>query len=64
MIVFKIAGIILIVFAVLFLLSIIIYMFNLDMKLASKIGPVMNKIYDRGRKKRHKAKLNTDNKGK
>ena len=34
------------------------------MKLASKIGPVMNKIYDRGRKKRHKAKINTDNKGK
>lgn len=50
--------IILIAFAVLFalfLLSLVIYFFNLDMKFAAAMTPVMNKYYDwrkhRGRKK-------------
>lgn len=35
-----------IVFIVLFFLSIIIYFFNLDMKIASKTQPLLNKWYD------------------
>lgn len=46
--------IILIVLVCLFLLSLIIYFFNLDMKLAAAMIPVMNRIYDRGRAKRKK----------
>ena len=48
----KILLIILVVFACLFLLSLIVYFFNLDMKLAAAMIPVMNKIYDRGKAKR------------
>lgn len=47
--------IILIVFAVifvLFLLSLIIYFFNLDMKFAAAMTPVMNKFYDWQKHKR------------
>lgn len=46
--------IILVVFVCLFLLSIVVYFFNLDMKLAAAMIPVMNKIYDRGKAKREK----------
>lgn len=50
----KILLIVLAVFAGLFLLSLIIYFFNLDMKFAAAMTPVMNKIYDRGKAKRDK----------
>ena len=50
----KVLLIILIVFACLFLLSLIVYFFNLDMKLAAAMIPVMNKIYDKGKAKREK----------
>ena len=50
----KVLLIILVVFACLFLLSIVVYFFNLDMKLAAAMIPVMNKIYDRGKTKREK----------
>lgn len=50
----KVLLIILVVFACLFLLSIVVYFFNLDMKLAAAMIPVMNKIYDRGKAKREK----------
>ena len=50
----KVLLIVLIVFACLFLLSLIVYFFNLDMKLAAAMIPVMNKIYDRGKAKREK----------
>lgn len=50
----KILLIVLIVFACLFLLSLVVYFFNLDMKLAAAMIPVMNKIYDRGKAKREK----------
>ena len=46
MLLLKILLIIAIVFVVLFVLSMIVYFFNLDMKLASKMGPIMNKFYD------------------
>lgn len=46
--------IILVVLVCLFLLSFIVYFFNLDMKLAAAMIPVMNKIYDRGKAKREK----------
>lgn len=50
----KVLLIILVVFVCLFLLSIVVYFFNLDMKLAAAMIPVMNKIYDRGKAKREK----------
>ena len=46
----KIIGIIAIVFLVLFLLTLIVYFFNLDMKMSSKIQPIINKWYDRHNK--------------
>ncbi len=48
----KILLIALAVLAGLFLLSLVVYFFNLDMKLAAAMTPVMNKIYDRGKAKR------------
>ena len=36
-----------IVIAALFVLTLIVYMFNLDMKIASKMQPTLNKIYDK-----------------
>ena len=42
----KTLSIICIVFVVLFLLSLIVYFFNLDMKMSSKMQPLINKWYD------------------
>lgn len=42
----KTLSIIAIVFVALFLLSLIIYFFNIDMKMSSKIQPLINKWYD------------------
>lgn len=50
MIVLKILLIAVIVFAALFLLSLVVYFFNLDMKLISKIAPILNKHYDKIKK--------------
>ena len=36
----------------LFVLSLVVYFLNLDMKLAAAMIPIMNKIYDRGRARR------------
>lgn len=60
----KVLLIIVAVFIGLFLLSLVVYFFNLDMKLASVMIPVMNKIYDRGKAKREKraAKMNKESK--
>ena len=55
MIVLKIILIILAVLRVLFLLSLVIYFFNLDMKFAAAMTPVMNRYYDWRRQKRNKA---------
>ena len=52
MLVVKILLILAIIFVVLFLLSLIIYFFNLDMKFAAKMTPVMMKYYDWKKKKR------------
>lgn len=52
MIILKIALIVFLVIVALFLLSLIIYFRNLDMKLAAKMIPLMNKIYDK--RKRNK----------
>ena len=52
MIVLKIILIIVAVIFVLFLLSLVIYFFNLDMKFAAAMTPVMNKYYDWRRHKR------------
>ena len=43
----KVLGIIALVFVALFLLTLVIYFFNLDMKLACKMQPLLNKWYDR-----------------
>lgn len=42
----NVISIIAIVFLVLFLLSLLIYFFNVDMKLSSKMQPLINKWYD------------------
>lgn len=54
MLILKILFIIAIVICVLFLLSLIIYFFNLDMKAAAKMTPVMIKYYDRKKAKNKK----------
>jgi flagellar basal body-associated protein FliL len=54
MLLLKIVIIIAIILAVLFLLSLIIYFFNLDMKMAARMGPVMTRHYDRAKAKREK----------
>lgn len=43
--------IIAIVFLVLFFLSLIVYFFNIDMKLSSKMQPIINKWYDRHKRR-------------
>ena len=43
----KVLAIIAIVIIALFLLSIIVYFFNLDMKLTSAIQPLLQKHYDK-----------------
>ena len=52
--IFKVIKCLVIIFTVLFSLSIVVYFFNLDMKLAAAMIPVMNKIYDRGKDRRLK----------
>ncbi len=54
MIALKIILIILAVIFVLFLLSLLIYFFNLDMKFAAAMTPVMNRYYDWQKHKREK----------
>lgn len=56
MIVLKIILIILAVIFALFLLSLAIYFFNLDMKFAAAMTPVMNKYYDWQKRKREQNK--------
>lgn len=55
MIVLKIILIIIAVIFVLFLMSLVIYFFNLDMKFAAAMTPVMHKYYD-WRKRRQETK--------
>ena len=43
----KVIGIILIVLVCLWILSIIVYFFNLDMKLTSALQPLLAKHYDK-----------------
>lgn len=57
MIVLKIILIILAVIFALFLLSLAIYFFNLDMKFAAAMTPVMNKYYDWQKRKREQSKV-------
>ena len=52
----KIVLIVLAVLFVLFLLSLVIYFFNLDMKFAAAMTPVMNKYYDWQKHRREKNK--------
>ncbi len=52
MLLLKILLIAAIVLAVLFVLSLLIYFFNLDMKAAALIMPVLEKLYDRADRKR------------
>ena len=54
MLILKILFIIAIVICALFLLSLVIYFFNLDMKIAAKMTPVMMKYYNRKKAKKEK----------
>ena len=56
MLVLKIIGIILLVFVVLFLLSIVIYFFNLDMKFASKLLKPLTAYHNWAKQRRDKKK--------
>ncbi len=56
MIALKVILIILAIVFALFLLSLIIYFFNLDMKFAAAMTPVMNKYYDWQKRRREKGK--------
>ena len=47
----KVIGIIAIVLFLLFVLSMVIYFFNLDMKLIAKLEPLLAKIYERKKDK-------------
>lgn len=47
----KVITIIAIVFLALFLLSMLIYFFNIDMKLAAKTQPIINKWYNRHKRR-------------
>lgn len=47
MIVLKIMAVAAVVLAVLFVLSLLVYFFNLDMKLSAKLIPFMNRHYDK-----------------
>lgn len=51
-IVLKVFLIVAIVFAALFVLSLIIYFFNLDMKLSSLMPPILTKHYDKIKRKK------------
>ena len=54
MLALKILIIVIIIIIAFFLLTFGIYFFNLDMKMAAALTPVMNKIYDLRKKKRKK----------
>lgn len=56
MIALKVILIVLAVVFAMFLLSLIIYFFNLDMKFAAAMTPVMNKYYDWQKHRREKGK--------
>ena len=53
MIILKILGIAAIVVAALFVLTFVVYFFNLDMKLTAAIEPLMLKHYDKIKRDRH-----------
>lgn len=48
----KILKTVAVVFAVLFGLSVVVYYFNLDMKLAAQLKKFMDKVYDRRKRDR------------
>lgn len=50
-VIIKIMVVLAIIFIALFLLSLIVYFFNLDMKMSSKIQPIINKWYDRHKRR-------------
>ncbi len=53
MLILKILGIAAIVVAALFVLTFLVYFFNLDMKLTAAIEPLMLKHYDKIKRDRH-----------
>lgn len=56
MLVLKIIGIVALILAIFFVVTFIIYFFNLDMKLAAALQPVLTRLYDRGVHKRQQKK--------
>jgi hypothetical protein len=49
---FKILLIVILVALALFVLSFVIYFFNLDMKLMAAVEPVLDKLYDKRKRQR------------
>ena len=60
MLVLKIIGIIVLVLVVLFLLSLLIYFFNLDMKFASKLIKPLTAYYDWAKQRRDAKKEDSE----
>ena len=56
MIILKVLGIVIIIFVVLFVLSLIIYFFNLDMKFAACLIKPLTAYYNWSRDRRNKGK--------
>ena len=53
MLILKILGIVAIVAVVLFILTFVVYFFNLDMKLTAALEPLFLKHYDKIKRDRH-----------
>lgn len=53
MIILKILGILLAIAVILWILTMIVYFFNLDMKLTAALFPILEKHYDRVKRDRH-----------
>ena len=53
MIILKILGIAAIVVAALFVLTFVVYFFNLDMKLTAAMEPILFKFYDKVKRDQH-----------
>lgn len=53
MIILKVLGIAALVAVLLWILTMVVYFFNLDMKLTSAIFPLLQKHYDRVKRDRH-----------
>ena len=53
MMILKILGILVVVFLALWILTMVVYFFNLDMKLTAALYPILEKHYDKVKRDKH-----------